>query len=884
MKKIFLMPLNLKNKTKFLLSQVKKLNLTENFIYITSNFYKVQDFKINFYNYFKDSPLPPTFTLKSLTLKIIEERSNKRVINDIEKLLIILEIIKKENGEIPSYTHEGFAKMILNFIKEFKINSTTFVKLEEIRNTILNFSWKYENNRKNIEFALRIYEKYQEYLYKKNLIDLEDIYNEATGINLNFKNIIFENIVEIPKYQRNFICNLINSAETVIFSYYKPEFFSIDTQQLIINETIDFLKNMTDWEIEEIDGDKYQPEIECFNFTTKEEEIKGIINLIKIEVEKRKINLDDFLITCPNILNYRNYIKRIFSRFNLPVELIPGYSFILEPSISPIFEFFIFPETYKWNILMNILTSPYFSKIDKKGVEEFSKFTRENYEKIGFYKDDFEKLHDENIEIIKKCLDLIKEKMTLSEWREVLKNILEITGWHPSEIEIEIEFKKLLEKLVGLYSLSRKEFINLFTKLLEMVEIEEGKGEGIRVSGVIESLGIEKKICFFCGATEENFPNAPKTEELLLPDRLKKDLGLDYFEKKIARDRSDFYRIKNEHEKIIFTFPSKVEDQLQMKSIFIFDIPTKEELTKEFLIVPKELFRIKIDFEKFKEEYIKNNKLIIGVTDLELLLSCPYRFYLENVKKIKPYRIPEIKEAPDIFGKIIHESFRETFQNEKGKIINPQKIKEYKDKFEFLINKKTDQYLEKKEISNIYRNIVRIRQSEILNTFEKIIENFCGTTLLDFEMNINFEDEKIVKNLILKGRIDILAKINNKLTIIDLKTSTSWYCSYTEKDFFERGNIQIPLYVWIYSKQNKISYKDLQAFVWNFSFIKKGEEDKIIFNYDFSKPKFNYMEKIEGYLKDLTKELLEENFSFPPTKDESECFFCDYKELCVYGE
>ncbi|MCM8833313.1 MAG: hypothetical protein NC816_05285, partial [Candidatus Omnitrophica bacterium] len=153
MKKIFLSPLNLKNKTKFLLYQIKELNLDTNFVYITSNFYKIQDFKINFYDYFKDSPLPPTFTLKSLALKIIENMINKRVITDIEKMLIILEIIKGENKEIPSYTHEGFAKMILNFIKELKINSTT-LKLEEIKKTILNFPWRYENNKKNIEFAL----------------------------------------------------------------------------------------------------------------------------------------------------------------------------------------------------------------------------------------------------------------------------------------------------------------------------------------------------------------------------------------------------------------------------------------------------------------------------------------------------------------------------------------------------------------------------------------------------------------------------------------------------------------------------------------------------------------------------------------------------------
>ncbi|MCM8809907.1 MAG: PD-(D/E)XK nuclease family protein, partial [Candidatus Omnitrophica bacterium] len=556
-------------------------------------------------------------------------------------------------------------------------------------------------------------------------------------------------------------------------------------------------------------------------------------------------------------------------------------SFIFEPAISPILEFLTLSNTYRWNVLMNILTSPYFSKIDKKEVEKFSKNTREKFEQVGFYKEDFENLKYKNIEKIKKCLDLIKERMTLSEWSKVLKRILEITGWHPYEQEIEIEFRNLLEKLNGSYFLGKEEFINLLNKILEMIEVEKGKGEGIRVSGVIESLGIEKKICFFCGATEQNFPNAPKTEDLLLPDKLKKELELDYFEKRIARDRCDFYRIKNEHDKIIFTFPSKVDDQLQMKSIFIFDIPTNEKLTKEFSIVSNQLFEIKTDTEKFKKKYVKNGKLCINVTELEFLLSCPYRFYLEKVEKIKPYKIPEIQEIPDIFGGIIHDSFRETFEHEKGKIINLSKIKEYKDKFESLLNNKINQLLEEKKISNIYKNVIKIRQSEIINKFEKILENFSGMTLLDLEKDINFENEEILKNLTLKGRIDIIAKIGDKFTIIDLKTGTSWDCSYTENDFFKNGNIQIPLYVWIYSKQNEISYKYLQAMVWKLSFLEDAEENKI---YDFSKPKFNYMEKIAKYLNDLTEKILNKNFSFLPKYDKSECFLCDYKELCVYGE
>lgn len=881
MKKIFLLPLNLKEKTSFLIDKIEKINILNDFVYITSNFCKLHDFKLKFFKKFNKSTLPKMFTLKSLALELIYEKSSKKVISDIEKYLIILEIIKKERKIEKIYTDEGMAKVISNFIKELKISSFSTINFSNIRKIIQNFQFKFDNNKKNLEFALYIFEKYENLLHKNNIIDLEDIYRECENYieKEKFKNIVFENILEFPNYQRNFIKKLVNSSENVFISYFDPFYFSPDTKELIIDETLKFLNEIEIWEVEKVKGETIESTIECFNFPTKEEEIKGIINLISEEFKKNKeITFDDIIITCPNMLDYRSHIKRIFSRFHLPIELIPGYSLIHESSISPIFEFFIFSDTYDWNSLMNILTSPYFTKINKKEVENFSKISREKFENTGFYKDDFEKLSDSNLEIIKECIKLLKNgEKTLENWKNTIESIITKTGWTPSEPEIKFEFEKLIKKLTGPYLLTKEEFINLMKKLFEMIEIEEGKGEGIRVSGVIESLGIEKKICFFCGATEENFPNSHRIEEFLLPDRIKKDLNLDYFEKRVARDRGDFYRIKNEHEKVIFTYPSKVEDKLQMKSIFIFDIPTKQFFLQHFSISNKEIFRVKIDIEKFESLYLKEDKVFIKVTDLESLLKCPYRFYLKNVEKIEPYKIPQVREIPNLWGNIIHESFKETFESEKNKPIEDGKLKEYKDKFETLIFQKTENYLRENKISSIYKKVVELRTDEVLNKFEQIIRNCIGIIFLNFEEDIKFENEKMV----LKGRIDILGKKEDKIKIIDIKTGTLTKFSYTENDFMNNKNVQLPLYIWIYHREKNIPYQKIIGEIWNFSFIEEG--DNFIKVYNFSENKFKYIDRIEEFLNNITQSILNKKFSFIPNTEKCE-YFCEYKELCIYGK
>ena len=879
MKKIFLFPLNFKNKTEFLLEEIKKSNILENFIYITSNFCKVQDFKLRFYNKLSHYILPKTFTLKSFAVKIVNENSSKKVISEIEKYLIILELIKNKRDKNLYYTDEGFAKVISNFIKEVKISK---IQISEIQKAIDNFIWKYQDNKKNIEFALRIFDEYENYLSRKNFIDNEDIYDEAIKYikKYDFRNVVIENILEFPNNQKDFVSELIKTSDNILISFFNPEEFSPDTKELIVNETLKFLNSVENFEKEKVDGEIYYSKIECYNFPTKEEEIKGLINLINIEmINNRELNLNDFIITCPDMLNYRDYIKRVFSRFNIPIEIIPGYSFIFEPSVSPIFELFTLSESCDWNVLMNILTSPYFTVFDKKLVDKFSKETREKFENMGFYKDDFENMNDKNIKKIKECINLLNKKseITLDEWKDILDKILTKMGWKPHKIEIKQDFLNLIKKLKGSYYLTKEEFINLIRKLLEMIEVEKGEGCGIRVSGTIESLGIERKICFFCGVTEENFPNSPQIEEFLIPDKIKKDLGLDYFEKRVARDRSDFYRIKNEHEKIIFTYPSKVEDKLQMKSIFIFDIDSKSTPLWDISFKEKELFKPVIHFSKFKKKYIKNNKLKIEVTELEKLLKCPYKFYLEKVENIKPYRTPKVQEVPKLWGEIIHISFQKTFEDKKNVFIENKDIKEYIDKFESLVYQEIENKYKEKQISTIYKKIMELRVNEILNKFNEIICKFSGNKFLNFEEEKKFKNDKIL----LKGRIDIVGKTSNgDFIIIDIKTGTGRNPSYTKSDFENNYNMQLPLYVWMYSKLNGLDYRRVKAEIWNFSFLEEREE--VIKRYNFiDSEKFGYIEKFEEFLNKISEKIIKGEI-FSISNFEKCEYYCEYKENCIF--
>ncbi|MCM8829778.1 MAG: PD-(D/E)XK nuclease family protein, partial [Candidatus Omnitrophica bacterium] len=577
-------------------------------------------------------------------------------------------------------------------------------------------------------------------------------------------------------------------------------------------------------------------------------------------------------------LSYRNVVQRIFGRYNLPCEILPGYSLIHDTSVSILLEFFTFKESYDWATLMNILTCPYFTKFDLKETEEFSKNSRKKFNRIGFVKEDFDSLKGNNIDIVKEILKRIAPaNKSLKEWVEDIEFMIEKLGWQPYYPEVKVRFQKLLYEMKSNIFCSESEFVNILKKTLELVDVEEGKGSGIKVSGVQESVGISKKLCIIGGATDENIPNAPSLEEVFIPDTLKKQIGFTYYDLRIARERLDLYRLKNENDVIIFTYPSKIQDRNQMKSIFLFDINDSILYTDAFISSSSEIFLPSFAIEKFRQNFIIDGRLSIRVTQLESLLKCPYSFYLKEVEEIEPYQIPEIGEAPDLWGDIIHNVMNEIFSAYKNKIVHQEDaeylVKCFREKVKESIEKK----YKEREISRFYRNIMLNRLEEVCNKFSYIIMVHTGNTFIDSELEINWD----VSSLHLKGRIDHLEQTpKGKIIIVDVKTGTSPPATYTENSFFNEYNIQIPLYIWMYSRKFNIPFENITGNIWRFDFIEK-EETKEYERY-YEKKKLEYLDKIEGFLEEIATKILRGEFKFLSERPLN-CYFCNYKGLCPYA-
>lgn len=897
MKKLLVFPFSYRNKTETLLAESVK-GFPPGILYVAPHMSKVRDFKMRYHAFFPDnSLLPVAQTIKTLALSLLDRHSEKRIISEVEKYVIILQILKKEKAvnHNPSqdtlrvkekktggrfrHTLPGIALAISHFIKDVKISTAGRVSFEAIRKNVREYEWKFDYNLSLLLFAVEVMEDYGKLLEKEKLMDMEDIYDAAAGYagELKFNGMIFEGFSEMPPYQQRFISELNEKMPDVCFSFCYDEGVSADARELILDKSFSRLRDICRWEEKKFKtGEKSRKKIECYNFSSQPEEVKGIAEIIHRHIAANPgITLNDVMTVFPSMPSYRPVVQRIFRRYGIPCEILPGYSLSRNSSVSTLMELFAFRDSYDWEVLMNLLMSPHLHNVDFEESEKFSAGSRNNFARTGFLMENFLSAKGKNLGMMKSILKQTGDKpRPLKGWIEDVEAFTEKLGWDPGIPEVRFCFEKVMQEMKKPAVFSAEEFVNVLNRVFELVEVDEGKGSGVKVSGVQESVGLEKRLCIIGGATEDNIPNAPSLEEVFIPDTLKKQMGFTDYGLRIARERLDLYRLKNENETVLFTFPSKMEGKNRMKSIFLFGYDESVIRDEEFVSQGKKFFDFEFSEGMFKKNFIVDGKLKISVTQMEILMKCPYRFYLQFVEKLKPYRPPEIDEAPDLWGTIIHGVTQKIFSGYEGRTMGPEETGRLEKNFRDEVRKGIQQLFAKGEISGFYRDVLVLRSEEVCGKFASIMEGHRGYTFVDAEYEISVE----LPSLHLKGKIDRIEKApSGEINVIDIKTGTSAPPSYTEKDFFGNFNMQIPLYVWMYGK--KFNAEEVVGNIWRFDFLedkKTGGNEKFYYG-----KKLGYLDKIGDFLEDTAERFVKGQGNFA-VENPSSCFYCQYKGVCPY--
>lgn len=874
---LVLFPFSFKERTSFIIENFfKDTNDFSSVLHLTSRWTRIEDFRTRLFLCKKRPIIPPeSFSLKGFAGKIVQEQTNYRLISSIEQFLMILELCQ-QMAEKLSINPVSLATRLKSFIKDFKVSCENF-DFSIWNDEIEKFPWRYEQNKETVKLAVEVMQNYQNHLEKNFLVDEDDLYRVAAAQieKMKFDTVILEGILEFIPSQRRLVEKIAENSELFIVVYQFDEKAPFDSKKYILEPNLDFLKSITDEAIK-IKDERQTEDCVVYNFSSPDEEIKGIGEMIVKKIsENGIINWEDFLVVFPEMLSYRELVQRIFTRLNIPFCMTPGYVLSQDPSIVAIISFLKWLDyEYSWENLMSLFTSPFFS-FDFNETIEFSRETREKFKGIGFFPEIVWLRRWKNWKKLEKARSIMEVKQdSLTGWTNRLVKALEKIGWKEFDTEGRYAFFELLDGLKGEIELDRQSFVHLFNEVLELKEVEQSKGTGVKIMGILDSTGIETDFCFLGGATDDALPQVASSEEFFIPDRLKEILKLNTFDLKLARERLDVYRLKSSHKKIIFTYPSKVSGRHRARSIMLYGLNEEPFHEPVYISCSDTIFSIKPNIEKFRKKFIKDGKLHFTVSQIDKIARCPFDFYLTYVEELEPYTSPEIEELPEFWGILLHWAAEKASVDFRTKIMDEDCIQKQFTDFCNYVNKA----LEDPSIvtnNNFYKipPVIKFflekRKNAVFASFKSALEKHKNHKILEIEksMTVRFE------NMVITGKMDRIEETSNgEVEIIDFKSGRppTIRKKYPDKgNFFELGNLELPLYALIYYKETG---KKSKVFVWSLNFDEN----------DFEKEYPGISEFLEDFEQDLNtfaKKLIDNEFDF--TVKGKNCFGCSFSRYCI---
>jgi ATP-dependent helicase/DNAse subunit B len=910
MSKIYIFPfrtLKEQNPSKEVLNDIFKNLSKEKIYYIAPTQRKINEIKeifkgenIYFYN------------IESLTDEFYKKYCSKKVIDKKNKLLLILDIltsnekIKKIYGNTP-----GVVTLISEFIDDLKFY--LYQKdLPSLREKIDKLLMGYDKVKEQSYLALEIFETYETLLREKNIIDEIDKKLEVADIieknKITFNVCIFDGFYDLPKIEEVLFEKIINNSKNVFAIIYQDERILE-----IKNIQNDFLKFLNKFDFFEIVTKKPSYDIrvktgkDVIKAMSIEDEVVSIARGIKYLCEKEKVKEKEIIVTFPSMYTYIPYIERIFKKYNINYTTSVEKPLSSFPQIVPVVTLLeCILENYPRRKMIDIVTSSCFNRFSKNVKDLISIVSRkagivcgkeEWFEMdIRIKNDDkeFYERYQRDIELIKKELDdffklfKVDAKVSFADFITFLKNILDYLKYEVKSEEIKGEFNNILNSFIIYSETFGKKYHDFSTVCLILRNIltktnfkEECFSDGVRVIGILDTRGLYSKYIFFGGLCDGEYPLKPK-QEMILPDRIRKELGLMYFERRINMQKLHFYRLIESSENDTFlSYPMQEKDRIILPSNFLpeivdnvkyrhFDIKdtyfNEEEKQRHNGEVSKKEFS---GFEEIK--FIKPDKVkkiinkyygeeeYISVTKLDKYIKCPFVFYIEEILKISPLEEPTYELDSATFGKVIHSIMKEVFKVGKKDISNIEKDVYYS----------LEKILKKERLKPFWKDFIKNKINFIIGSIMKE-----ETSLMNVFPEILYTEKSIKAEIIpsklrLKGKIDRvdIDKNGNNFLVIDYKTGSRVSNFITDTN--KLRSLQLALYAKMVLLENPQ--------------LKLGGLG--VYNLREGKVKFVREKVLNNLVEDAVKKAEEvidniRNANFPKDEGKSNCKGCSYSGIC----
>ena len=428
--------------------------------------------------------------------------------------------------------------------------------------------------------------------------------------------------------------------------------------------------------------------------------------------------------------------------------------------------------------------------------------------------------------------------------------------------------------------------------------------EGVQVMGMLESRMLTFDTVLFVDVNEGVLPS-PERIDPLMPEEIKRALGLSSYREKEELVRYNFFRLAYSSKRCFVSYTNSItSDNKSLRSRFV------EQILVNLALKGKKIEPVKrgseTGFEKLGDRGVKKSRELmekvkniiersLSPTALDMYMNCPYSFYLKYVRCVPPALNLEDELDSSPIGTLVHLILKKGFERFEGKEVNSDALGEIEKTVYKLVEgiKSANYSFGIEEVDSFLNSLSDFRREALYEVVKFRLGNFLEKQKEKWPNFELFALEKELKSekLHLKGILDRVDLVGNKVRVVDYKTGKSAKKpkSFDFKILFDRNgylydkselerlkecvrSIQLPAYLALLDELFK--GKELEAFL-----VLLGKNEKI---FDEFKVKYEDLEMYKRVIEYLINHIKNSDYFYPLCG--SHCAYCDYSDICKYSK
>ena len=670
----------------------------------------------------------------------------------------------------------GFSTLISSFIKEFKHNFPG-ASPGDIRMSLME-SFEQCNIAEEVSAnalkALDAYEKYETSIKARGYIDREDAYSLAAGrlqrnIPFKYRTLILDGFYELTTAELLLVRHLLKSCEAAYL--FVPVSGKGELDYCYTNHIC------RESGLSPVEILPAMPPVEprLNPAPSRDIEAETIARHIKqVQLSGSKGEMEDILIVFPDLKAYGSALKRVFGRYGVPLN----HATVTPPDNKqgPWSDLLCMIRSVKDDFprleFSRFLMSPHFRKIPSE-VRANAPLAALNSGVVKGQKAWAKALEADSAGWVFRTLEpLIRIRASASYDRfiAVIGDIMEAFVFHPGDSG-PVDAAATLAKLspCGLITgrdVSLGEFADSLESLLGSMESGEDS-PGVEAANIFDVRGLEPETLYMGGLKDGDVPSRPDID-LLLPDSVRKRLGLVDIERHMDLQEKIFTRLRMSARELYLSYPAMEEDKVFLPSAFLSGITASPYPVSGHYCQQEEMTAWGGDSlsPRLKEitlPGVYGRSRTVSATEVDSYRRCPRRFAIERVMGMSPTEVSDYEMEPTELGSIVHRVMERMIT---GDIVS---LDQFRQRAEYAIDKALSEYG-----ADLFFSAL-IRES-ILSSLPALYELEAGIKEEGFQVQRKEEplEAEPIPGIRVKGKADrIDINCEGKASIIDYKTGAA---------------------------------------------------------------------------------------------------------------